>query len=78
MMSEDHEHENETEAVVTEYTTYIDGRDLSVSSRAEARQKLEEDMQRFLTQGGTINRIDPNVRTDPPRRPENSYGTRPI
>ena len=55
-----------------------DGRDRSVSSKDAARRQLEEDMKRFLESGGSISRVDANVRADPPRKPESNYGSRPI
>ena len=58
--------------------TFDDGRDRSLSSRDAERRKLEEDMERFLSGGGQIKQIDKDVRMDPPRKPETSYGSRPI
>lgn len=58
--------------------TFEDGRDRSVSSRETERRRLEEDMKRFLSGGGKITQVDPNVRMDPPRKPESNYGSRPI
>ena len=57
---------------------YDDGRDRTLSSKLAARRQLEEDMNRFLTGGGAIQSIEPNVRADPPRKPESNYGSRPI
>ncbi len=58
--------------------TYEDGRDRTVSSRDAERRRLEDDMKRFLSGGGKITQVDPNVRTDPPKKPESNYGSRPI
>ena len=58
--------------------TYEDGRDRSVSSRENERKRLQEDMERFLNGGGKITQVDPNVRMDPPKKPESNYGSRPI
>ncbi len=58
--------------------TFDDGRDRSVSSRDAERRRLQEDMERFLTGGGKITQVDPNVRMDPPKKPESNYGSRPI
>ena len=58
--------------------TFDDGRDRTLSSRNAERQKLQEDMERFLNGGGQIKQIDRNVRMDPPRKPESNYGSRPI
>lgn len=58
--------------------TFDDGRDRSLSSREAERQKLQQDMERFLNGGGQIQQIDKDVRMDPPRKPETNYGSRPI
>ena len=58
--------------------TFDDGRDRTVSSRDAERRRLEDDMKRFLSGGGKITQVDPNVRTDPPKKPESNYGSRPI
>ncbi|MEZ5506072.1 MAG: hypothetical protein R3F47_16890 [Gammaproteobacteria bacterium] len=58
--------------------TFEDGRDRTVSSREAERRRLEEDMKRFLSGGGKITQVDPNVRMDPPKKPESNYGSRPI
>ena len=57
---------------------YDDGRDRTLSSKDAARRQLEEDMAKFLGGGGAIQSIEPNVRADPPRKPESNYGSRPI
>lgn len=57
---------------------YDDGRDRTLTSKEAARRQLEEDMAKFLGGGGTIRSIEPNVRADPPRKPESNYGSRPI
>lgn len=57
---------------------YDDGRDRSISSKDAARRQLEEDMAKFLGQGGAIQNVDANVRADPPKKPQSNYGSRPI
>lgn len=57
---------------------YDDGRDRTISSKEAARRQLEDDMAKFLNCGGNIQSIEPNVRADPPRKPESNYGSRPI
>ena len=57
---------------------YDDGRDRSLSSKDSDRRQLEADMMKFLKGGGAIESIEPNVRADPPRKPESNYGSRPI
>ena len=55
-----------------------DGRDRSISSRKAERTELEDAMLEFLNSGGSVETIERNQRTDPPRRPESNYGSRPI
>jgi len=55
-----------------------DGRDRSITSRESERLELEEAMLKFLSDGGSVKTIERNLRTDPPRRPESNYGSRPI
>jgi|GEM_PF-3029490 len=42
------------------------------------RSELDEQVQAFLKQGGEIEEIEPNVMADPPQKPSNNYGSRPI
>lgn len=46
--------------------------------RDEMRQEMENDVAAFLAKGGKIQTIDDNVMADPPRKPQSSYGSRPI
>lgn len=55
-----------------------DGSELSVSSKERIRRQLEDDMQRFLADGGQVQLVDPNVTADPPKKPVSNYGSRPI
>jgi hypothetical protein len=50
----------------------------SVTSRTRLRSQVEEDIARFLQQGGAISQIAPDVTADPPRKPESNYGSRAI
>ena len=52
--------------------------DRTVTSRANIRTELSDQITEFLAKGGTINQIDPNVMADPPRKPQSNYGSRPI
>lgn len=61
-----------------DFQQYDDGRDRSISSKEAARRQLEEDMKKFLGEGGAIQAVEPNLRADPPRKPESNYGSRPI
>ncbi|MFT5937429.1 MAG: hypothetical protein ACJAS2_002066 [Pseudohongiellaceae bacterium] len=50
----------------------------TIASRMKIRDKVEEDIARFLSKGGAISEIDSNVTADPPRKPESNYGARAI
>ncbi|TQV70764.1 hypothetical protein FKG94_20780 [Exilibacterium tricleocarpae] len=50
----------------------------SVSSRDRLRGQLQDEVEKFLSQGGKIDRVDPHVTADPPKKPNSSYGSRPI
>lgn len=50
----------------------------SIASRERIRSTLENEVKSFLETGGKINSVKPNVMSDPPKRPENSYGSKPI
>ena len=55
-----------------------DAETLTVSSKEALRRQLEEEMERFLAQGGKIREIPPDETADPPRKPVSSYGSKPI
>lgn len=55
-----------------------DAETLTVSSKEALRRQLEEEMARFLAQGGRIKEIPPDVTTDPPQKPVSNYGSKPI
>lgn len=55
-----------------------DAETLTVSSKEALRRQLEEEMARFLAQGGKIKEIPPDVTTDPPQKPVSNYGSKPI
>lgn len=50
----------------------------SVTSRIRLRSQLGSDIERFLAQGGAINKIAADVTADPPKKPESNYGSRAI
>jgi hypothetical protein len=50
----------------------------SRSHHAELRTQLESDIESFLSSGGQVQEIEPNVMADPPKKPESKYGSRPI
>ena len=55
-----------------------DAETLTVSSKEALRRQLEEEMARFLAQGGQIKEIPPDVTADPPQKPVSNYGSKPI
>ena len=50
----------------------------TIVSRMKIRDQAAEDIAAFLSKGGTINEVAPNVTADPPRKPESNYGARSI
>ena len=50
----------------------------SIASRRKLRSKMDSDVDAFLKKGGKIDKIEPNVMADPPRKPTSNYGSRPI
>lgn len=46
--------------------------------RENIRNKLSNDVEAFLNQGGRVQTIADNVRADPPKKPTMNYGTAPI
>ncbi len=50
----------------------------TIGSRMKIRDQVAEDIAAFLSKGGTINEVAPNVTADPPRKPESNYGARSI
>ncbi len=50
----------------------------SLASRKKLRNKVDNEVESFLSSGGAINEIEPNVMADPPRKPTSNYGSRPI
>ncbi|MGQ9424869.1 hypothetical protein ACXYTJ_02830 [Gilvimarinus sp. F26214L] len=52
--------------------------DRTVTSRARVRDQLSDQVQAFLSEGGEISEIEPNLRADPPRKPTSNYGRKSI
>ncbi len=50
----------------------------TVASRQKLRDEMAKEMEEFLARGGKIDHVEPNVTADPPRKPDNDYGSRPI
>ncbi|MEQ3633139.1 MAG: hypothetical protein ACPGGD_10170 [Thalassolituus sp.] len=79
----ENEHNNDNEANVAEVAKESSGStdDMLVSS-AEEKEKLRlamaAEVEAFLSRGGKIQEVGVNVMADPPRKPQTSYGSRPI
>ncbi|MEG0245217.1 MAG: transcriptional regulator SutA, partial [Pseudomonas sp.] len=39
---------------------------------------LAKAMEEFLSRGGKVQEVEANVVADPPKKPDNKYGSRPI
>ncbi len=50
----------------------------TIASRQRLRSKMQDEIDAFLSAGGEINKIAPNVCADPPAKPTSHYGSRPI
>lgn len=50
----------------------------SMLEKLAERENLNKEIEMFLSGGGNIHQIDPDVMADPPKRPENKYGSHPI
>ncbi|WP_415753770.1 transcriptional regulator SutA [Pseudomonas leptonychotis] len=50
----------------------------SVEAKQKERDALERAMQEFLSRGGKVQEVEPNVVSDPPKKPDSKYGSRPI
>ena len=46
--------------------------------RETIRQKLNNDIENFLKNGGNVQTVENNVRADPPKKPSMNYGSAPI
>lgn len=50
----------------------------SPDCRSDVRGELQRQVEDYLTQGGRITEVAANVMADPPKKPTNNYGSRPI
>jgi len=50
----------------------------SLSSRAKLRDQMAEDVNRFMSKGGSVEEVPKSFRADPPKKPTSNYGSRPI
>ena len=51
---------------------------VSVEAKDRERDALARQMEEFLSRGGKVQEIDSNVVSDPPKKPDSKYGSRPI
>lgn len=47
-------------------------------AKQRERDELAKAMEEFLARGGQVQAIEDNVVADPPKKPDNKYGSRPI
>ena len=50
----------------------------SVEAKNKERDALAKAMEEFLARGGRVQEVEANVVADPPKKPDNKYGSRPI
>jgi hypothetical protein len=50
----------------------------SIEAKQKERDALARAMEEYLSRGGQIQEVEPNVVADPPKKPDNKYGSRPI
>ncbi|AKS07434.1 transcriptional regulator SutA [Pseudomonas trivialis] len=50
----------------------------SVEAKNKERDALARAMEEFLAKGGKVVEVEANVVADPPKKPDNKYGSRPI
>ncbi|MFT7389154.1 MAG: hypothetical protein ACI8VC_002419 [Candidatus Endobugula sp.] len=77
-MSDDHLNNFSETATVDGVDTDLLISQSSMTDKMEERNRLNQEIERFLAVGGTINEVDDDVMGDPPRKPENKYGSHPI
>ena len=50
----------------------------SMEAKQKERDALARAMEEFLSRGGKVQEVEANVVADPPKKPDNKYGSRPI
>ena len=50
----------------------------SIEAKQKERDALARAMEEFLSRGGKVQEVEPNVVSDPPKKPDSKYGSRPI
>ncbi|WP_263143953.1 transcriptional regulator SutA [Pseudomonas sp. RIT-PI-AD] len=57
----------------------VDAEELpSIEAKQKERDALARAMEEFLSRGGKVQEVEPNVVADPPKKPDSKYGSRPI
>ena len=46
----------------------------TIRARQNQRDQLAADLEAFIESGGKVTEVAPNLRADPPRKPQNNYG----
>ena len=64
--------------VVDEIDTELLVSQSSMLEKMAERDRLNQEVEAFLAVGGKISHVDTDVMADPPRKPENKYGSHPI
>ncbi len=64
---------SQQEAALLEVTS-----ESSNEQRNNVRNQLSSDVEAFLKNGGRVQQIADNVRADPPKKPNMTYGSAPI
>ena len=52
--------------------------DHTLTSRARIRSQMQDDIEAFIERGGHVEKVPKNLRSDPPKKPQSNYGSRPI
>ncbi|WP_300656235.1 transcriptional regulator SutA [Pseudomonas sp.] len=50
----------------------------SIEAKQKDRDALARAMEDYLARGGKVQEVEPNVVSDPPKKPDSKYGSRPI
>jgi len=50
----------------------------SMEAKQKERDAIARAMEEFLARGGKVQEVEANVVADPPKKPDNKYGSRPI
>ena len=73
---------SEIQRATPEVVRRIEERWAGLLPRVEAKNKerdaLARAMEEFLAKGGKVQEVEANVVADPPKKPDNKYGSRPI